>query len=300
MSRRRALEDRPALEHLHADVAFVLDRFRHEHVVKRVEHLALVGGRDVHLNIQPDVLRLRAGAPGRGELRTPHSGHDAEQGLQDSTSFHASLLGERVYASAKTDCPRLTRAQQPAPMKKGRRSRWYPRPRSFRDLDRRDAAAASPEGRSCSCHARRRRRGIRAASAPALAKAFVFPMCTGMASPLLIGGCRRRLWPCLRRLSRTRSRRCPPPSRGRLTCRRAAAGDRRRLQVVEKIDGPRGAARDRTVPAPPWKLADRLRLRAGFELHADELRQRFLSGAPTRGVTEIDKLPGRCRGTMQR
>jgi len=45
LSRRRALQDRTALEHLHANVALVLHRLRHEHVVKRVEHLALVRGR---------------------------------------------------------------------------------------------------------------------------------------------------------------------------------------------------------------------------------------------------------------
>src|SRR5438046_653395 len=46
-----ALQDGPALEHLHADVPFVLDRFGHELVVKQVEHLPLACRRHVHLDI---------------------------------------------------------------------------------------------------------------------------------------------------------------------------------------------------------------------------------------------------------
>jgi hypothetical protein len=37
----------------------VLDRLGHELVVEQVDHLALASGRDVHLHVQPNVLRLR-------------------------------------------------------------------------------------------------------------------------------------------------------------------------------------------------------------------------------------------------
>ena len=56
---RGALDERAALQHLHADVSLVLDRFGNERVVKGVEHLALARGRDVHFHVEPDVLRLR-------------------------------------------------------------------------------------------------------------------------------------------------------------------------------------------------------------------------------------------------
>jgi hypothetical protein len=77
LGRRRALQDGAALQHLHADVALVLHGLRHEHVVKRVEHLAFACGRDVHFDIEPDVFRPCANGGGQAaEPERSGGGHD--------------------------------------------------------------------------------------------------------------------------------------------------------------------------------------------------------------------------------
>src|SRR5690606_4981399 len=71
---------------LHADVALVPDRLGHELVVEQVEHFLLVGRIDVHLDVEPDVLRLRPGA--RREPR----GTERRQGGRRHGSENASAI----------------------------------------------------------------------------------------------------------------------------------------------------------------------------------------------------------------
>ena len=70
--RHAALDHGPPLEHLHADVALMLDGFGNELVVKEVEHLALARGGDVHLHVAADVGQAEAGG-GVGIVLRPHA-----------------------------------------------------------------------------------------------------------------------------------------------------------------------------------------------------------------------------------
>src|SRR5436190_694880 len=114
--RRRALDDAAALEHLHADVAVVLDGFGHERAVEGGEHLALAPGRDVHFHVEPDVFRLRRRRCGQ-PVDAKRGGRRDERGPQNASSVHVASQslprGRRSLASHVSAARRSVTASSP-------------------------------------------------------------------------------------------------------------------------------------------------------------------------------------------
>src|SRR5690242_19726148 len=93
--RRSALQNAAPFEHLHADVALVLDGFGNERLVKRLEHLALPLRRNVHFHVETDVWGL-CPRRCRETIETERGDRRDEGRPQNASSVHVSLHSRRA------------------------------------------------------------------------------------------------------------------------------------------------------------------------------------------------------------